>query len=192
MELYAASKGTNSGWQDSTKGPWDPLIDYAMMASNTHHFMSIWRCLKPVIAKVHGSGAVAGGSDIALCADLIIMSESARIGYPPARVWGCPTTAQWMNRVGISHAKRLLLTGDLIDGREAYRIGLATAVVAEELLDEEVDHWARKISASPSNQLAMHKLLVNSTISTTLPNSQLLATLFDGIGIWCSIVFVEE
>lgn len=180
LELYAASNGTNAGWQDSRKGPWDPLKDYAMMSRNTQHFMSLWRCLKPVVVKVHGSGAVAGGSDIALCGDLLIMSENARIGYPPARVWGCPTTAQWMHRVGPSNAMRMLLTGDLIDGKEAFRIGLATAVVPEDQIDQTVAQWAERIAASPSNQLAMHKLLVHST-ATQLPQAQVLATLFDGI-----------
>lgn len=181
LSLYAERRGTNAGWQDSTKGPWDPMVDYAMMARNTRDFMSLFRCLKPVVVKVHGSGAVAGGSDIALCGDFLIMSETARIGYPPARVWGCPTTAQWMSRVGPAGAKRMLLTGDLIDGKEAFRMGIATAVVPEEEIDAEVERWAQKIAAIPCNQLAMHKLLVNSTIQAELSNSQLLATLFDGI-----------
>jgi enoyl-CoA hydratase len=68
------------------------------------------------VCKVHGH-AVAGGSDIALACDMVIMAEDARIGYPPARVWGCPTTAMWVYRLGPERAKRMLFTGDLIDGR---------------------------------------------------------------------------
>ncbi len=98
--------------------PWEPIKDYAFMWQNTQHFMSLWRALKPVICKVRGF-AVAGGSDTALCADLTIMGESARIGYMPARVWGCPTTAMWVYRLGEEKAKRMLFTGDKITGREA-------------------------------------------------------------------------
>jgi enoyl-CoA hydratase len=85
LEIFAATPGVNEGWQDSTKGPWDPLVDYSFMRASTDSFMSLFRLLKPVIARIHGSGAVAGGSDIALCCDLIVMSETAQIGYPPAR-----------------------------------------------------------------------------------------------------------
>ena len=95
--------------------PWDPLEDYAFMKKNTEDFMALWRSPKPTIAKVHGH-AVAGGSDIALSCDLIVMADDARIGYPPARVWGCPTTMMWVYRVGAERAKRMLFTGDLITG----------------------------------------------------------------------------
>ena len=181
LELYAERKGPNLGWQESDKKPWDMMQDYSMMRQNTDDFMSLFRLPKPVICKVHGSGAVAGGSDIALCADFIIMSETARIGYPPARVWGCPTTANWVQKVGPTHAKRMLLTGELIDGKEAFRIGLATSVVPEAQVDAEVDRWVHKMERTPSNQLAMHKLLVNTAIEQQgLAQQQTLATLFDG------------
>src|SRR5216683_7039114 len=81
--------------------PWDPMKDYAFMMRNTERFMSLFRSHRPVICKVHGF-AVAGGSDIALCADLVVMAEDAEIGYMPARVWGCPTTAMWVYRLGPS------------------------------------------------------------------------------------------
>ncbi len=98
------------------------------------------------------------------------------------RVWGCPTTAHWVNKVGPANAKRMLLTGDLISGTEAFRMGLATAVVAEEELDREVERWASKLERIPANQLAMHKLLINTGIEQQgLPVQQTLATLFDGI-----------
>ena len=54
--------------------------------------MSLFRAMKPVICKLHGF-AVAGGSDIVLCADLTIMGDTTQIGYMPTCVWGCPTTA---------------------------------------------------------------------------------------------------
>ncbi|MBI1962539.1 MAG: crotonase/enoyl-CoA hydratase family protein, partial [Candidatus Rokubacteria bacterium] len=111
LERYAEAPGPQR-WSQAM--PWDPMRDYAGMSENTQCFMSLWRSLKPVVCKVHGY-AVAGGSDIALCADVEVMAEDARIGYPPARVWGCPTTAMWVYRVGAERAKHLLLTGDLID-----------------------------------------------------------------------------
>jgi enoyl-CoA hydratase len=84
-------------WNQSM--PWDPMKDYRGMKANTDDFFSIWRSYKPVICKVQGY-AVAGGSDIALCADIVIMEDKAKIGYMPARVWGCPTTAMWVYRLG--------------------------------------------------------------------------------------------
>ena len=109
LKDFAETEGENPGVQSM---PWDPMIDYRFMKRCTDDFFSLWRCYKPVICKVHGY-AVAGGSDIALCADIVIMAEDAKIGYPPARVWGCPTTAMWVYRLGAEKAKRMLLTGDL-------------------------------------------------------------------------------
>src|SRR5258706_15268707 len=102
--------------------PWDPMKDYRGMKANTDNFFSIWRSYKPVICKVHGY-AVAGGSDIALCADIVIMEDKARIGYMPARVWGCPTTAMWVYRLGAGKAKRMLPTCDTVEWRNAAKNG---------------------------------------------------------------------
>ena len=104
LKLYAQGSKTNQIVQEM---PWEPIKDYAFMWKNTQHFMSLWHAMKPVICKVHGF-ALAGGSDIALCADLVIMAENAEIGYMPSRVWGCPTTAMWVYRLGPEKAKRLL------------------------------------------------------------------------------------
>jgi enoyl-CoA hydratase len=178
LKLYAEAEGPNAGVQ---KMPWDPMIDYRMMSENTRCFMSLWRSLKPVLCKVHGH-AVAGGSDIALCCDLIFMAEDARIGYPPARVWGTPTTAMWVYRVGAERAKRMLLTGDLITGAEAERLGLITKAVPAAELDAEVHRWADRMKGVPKNQLMMQKLMVNQAYDNMgLANTQMIATLFDGI-----------
>jgi enoyl-CoA hydratase len=148
---------------------------------NTQLFMSIWRSYKPVICKVHGY-AVAGGSDIALCSDLIVMAEDARIGYMPVRVWGCPTTAMWVYRLGPERAKRMMFTGDKIDGCEAERIGLIYKAVPTAELDAEVDTLAERISTVPINQLMMQKLVVNQAIEAMgLSQTQMFATIFDGI-----------
>ena len=125
--------------------PWDPMRDYRGMKANTDDFFSIWRSYKPVICKVHGY-AVAGGSDIALCADIVIMAEDAKIGYMPARVWGCPTTAMWVYRLGAEKAKRMLLTGDTVDGRTAEKMGLVYQAVPAKELDTAVDALARRMA----------------------------------------------
>ena len=95
---------------------WDPVADYRMMSRNVRAFMSLWESPKPVIAQVHG-WCVGGGTDMALCSDLIFMADDARIGYPPSRVWGTPTTCMWVYRLGLEHAKRLMLSGEAVDGR---------------------------------------------------------------------------
>src|SRR5581483_8437161 len=97
---------------------WDPTIDFAMMSRNVRGFMSLFHSDKPVVCKVHGF-CVAGGTDMALCSDLLVIEDTAKIGYPPARVWGIPTTAVWAHRIGIEKAKRLLFTGDCLSGAEA-------------------------------------------------------------------------
>jgi len=178
LKLFAETPGTNPGFQDM---PWDPTIDYKMMMGNTQDFMSIFRSYKPVIAKIHGY-AVAGGSDIALCADLVIMEEDAKIGYPPARLWGCPTTAMWVYRLGVEKAKRMLLTGDLIDGREAKEIGLVLDAVPSDQLEARVMSLAKKIGSVPKNQLMMQKMMINQSLDNMgLAATQMTATLFDGM-----------
>ncbi len=170
--------------------PWDPLDDYAFMKRNTEDFMSLWRSPKPTIAKVHGA-AVAGGSDIALCCDLLVMAEDARIGYMPTRVWGCPTTAMWTYRLGPTRAKQLMFTGDVIDGRTAADWGLANEAVPLAELDARALALAERIAGVPRSHLAMHKMVVNQVLLTMgLEQTQSLATLFDGItrhnpeGLW--------
>jgi enoyl-CoA hydratase len=161
--------------------PWDPMRDYAVMKRFTEDFMALFRSLKPTIAKVHGY-AVAGGSDIALCCDLVVMAEEARIGYPPARVWGCPTTAMWVYRLGAERAKRMLLTGDLVDGREAKAMGLVADAVPAKALDARVEALAARLAGVPQNQLMMQKLMVNQALHNMgLETTQMFATVFDGI-----------
>lgn len=172
------------------KMPWDPMQDYKGMKANTDDFFSIWRSYKPVICKVHGY-AVAGGSDIALCADIVIMAEDAKIGYMPARVWGCPTTAMWVYRLGAEKAKRMLLTGDTIDGRTAKQWGLVYDAVPAAKLDAAVEALAKRMAGVPKNQLMMQKLMINQAYDNMgLAGTQMIATLFDGItrhspeGVW--------
>src|SRR5215207_7720818 len=178
LSLYAEARNPNTWTQDQ---PWDPMRDFAAMMRNTEAFMSLFRSHAPVICKVQGF-AVAGGSDIALCSDLIVMAEDARIGYMPARVWGCPTTAMWVYRLGPERAKRMLLTGDTVDGREAERMGLVLKAVPAAELDAEVEKLAARMAGVPVNQLMMQKLMINQALENMgLRTTQMIATIFDGI-----------
>lgn len=174
-----AVRGQTQGSQDMTKG-YDPFTDYVLMKECTDCFATLFHSYKPTIAKVHGA-AVAGGSDIALSCDFVIMADDARIGYPPSRVWGCPTTAMWAYRVGIEKAKRMLFTGDLIDGAEASAMGLILKAVPASELDDAVQKMCGRIKNVSINQLFMQKQVLNSLVENTLSGSQRLATLFDGM-----------
>jgi enoyl-CoA hydratase len=162
-------------------GTWDAMVDYAMMSRNVRGFMSLFYAGKPVVCKVQGF-CVAGGTDMALCSDLLVIASDAKIGYPPARVWGAPTTSMWAHRLGAQRAKRLLLTGDCLSGEEALEWGLAIEAPPPEQLDGRTEILLGRIARLPVNQLRMMKLLVNQTLHAQgLPETQVLGTLLDGI-----------
>jgi enoyl-CoA hydratase/carnithine racemase len=169
------------GANHAPESNWDPVTDFQFMWRNVRGFMSLFHSEKPVLCKVHGY-CVAGGTDMALCSDLLVIAEDAKIGYPPARVWGSPTTAMWAQRLGPMRAKRLLLTGDSLTGAEAAEWGLATEAAPAEKLDERFERLVERVARLPVNQLVMMKLLVNQTVeSQGLRQAQTLGTLFDGI-----------
>ncbi len=160
---------------------WDPVTDYQFMSRNVRGFMSLFHSEKPVLCKVHGF-CVAGGTDMALCSDLLVVADDAKIGYPPARVWGSPTTALWAHRIGVMRAKRLLLTGDSLTGTEAAEWGLATEAHPREELDERSEALLERVARLPINQLVMMKLLTNQVMHAQgLDATQILGTFFDGI-----------
>lgn len=160
---------------------WDPVVDYQMMSRNVRGFMSLFHSDKPVVCKVHGF-CVAGGTDMALCSDLLVIEDDAKIGYPPARVWGTPTTALWAFRIGVEKAKRLLFTGDCLSGREAVQWGLATECAPRAELDARFEALLERIARVPVNQLVMQKLLINQAMyAQGLAATQALGVLFDGI-----------
>ncbi len=162
-------------------GTWDAMVDYAMMSRNVRGFMSLFYAGKPVVCKVHGF-CVAGGTDMALCSDLLVIAADAKIGYPPARVWGAPTTSMWAHRLGAQRAKRLLFTGDCLSGEEALQWGLAIEAPPPEQLDERTEILLERIARLPVNQLRMMKLLVNQSLHAQgLHETQVLGTLLDGI-----------
>jgi enoyl-CoA hydratase len=157
------------------------MVDYAMMSRNVRAFMSLHRATKPVVCKVHGF-CVAGGTDLALCADLLVVADDAKIGYPPARVWGSPTTSLWGYRLGPQRAKRLLFTGDSLSGAEAAEWGLAVESWPATELDAGAEALVERIARLPLNQLQMMKLLCNQWFEGVgLGASQVLGTLLDGI-----------
>jgi enoyl-CoA hydratase len=163
------------------EGTWDPVVDYQMMSRNLRGFMSLFHSDKPTVCKVHGY-CVAGGTDMALCSDLLVVDEEAKIGYPPTRVWGVPTSALWAFRIGSARAKRLLFTGDSIDGRTALEWGLASEAAPLDQLDKCFEDLLGRIARVPINQLVMHKLLVNQALyAQGLEATQKLGVFFDGI-----------
>lgn len=160
---------------------WDPMVDYAMMSRFTRGFASLLHANKPTVAKIHGF-CVAGGTDIALHCDQILIASDAKIGYPPTRVWGVPSAGLWAHRLGDQRAKRLLLTGDCLSGREAAEWGLAIEAPQPEDLDARTEVLLERIAAMPLNQLMMVKLALNSALlSQGVENSRMISTVFDGI-----------
>ena len=177
---YDIGWGSESMQAAEAGAPWDPIADYQTMRRFVDAYMALWRSPKPVVAQVHGY-CVAGGTDFALCSDLIVCAEDCRIGYPPARVWGSPTTAMWMYRLGLERSKRLLLTGDAIDGARAVQWGLASEAVPAAQLEQAGLALARRVALLPHNQAAMMKLLVNQAFEQMgLHTTQVIGTLLDG------------
>jgi enoyl-CoA hydratase len=160
---------------------WDSVADYRMMKTFVDAYMKLWYAQKPTIAAVHG-WCIAGGTDLVLCADMIVAAESASFGYPPSRVWGTPTTAMWVFRMGLERAKRYLLTGDEIPARKAAELGLVLEVVPDDALLAHATALAVRMARVPVNQLVMLKLLCNQTAEHMgMASTRLLGTLFDGV-----------
>jgi enoyl-CoA hydratase len=165
------------------RGPraWDSVADHGMMSRFVETYLKLWYARKPTLAAVQG-WCIGGGTDMVLCADLIVAGESAVFGYPPARVWGTPTTAMWVYRMGLERAKRYLLTGDEIPAPTAAEIGLVLEVVPDAELEAHAFGLARRMAELPLSQLVMLKLLCNQTVENMgFASSRLVGTLFDGI-----------
>ncbi|MGH3734122.1 MAG: crotonase/enoyl-CoA hydratase family protein [Micromonosporaceae bacterium] len=160
---------------------WDPMVDYAMMSRFNRGFASLLHANKPTVAKLHGF-CVAGGTDIALYCDLIVAADDTKIGYPPTRVWGIPAAGMWAHRIGDQRAKRLLLTGECLTGRQAAEWGLVVESVPAEELDVATERLVEKIAMLPVNQAMMVKLALNSALfAQGVQNSATISTVFDGI-----------
>jgi enoyl-CoA hydratase len=160
---------------------WDSVVDHREMSRFVDTYMRLWYCRKPTISAVNG-WCIAGGTDLVLCSDIIIAGEGASFGYPPSRVWGTPTTAMWVYRLGFEKAKRYLLTGDEIPAPEAARIGLILETVPDDDLQAHAFAFARRMAQVPGNQLEMLKLLCNQTAENMgISSTRTLGTLFDGV-----------
>jgi enoyl-CoA hydratase/carnithine racemase len=169
----------------TTDGEWDPGKDFvgatAPALAPTQKLMSIWRSPKPTIAQVHG-WCVGGGSDFALCADLVIASEDARIGTPYSRMWGAYLSGMWLYRLGLTKAKEYALTGKPLSGVEAAECGLINRAVPFARLEEEVAETAQGLASIPASQLAAMKLVVNHAYeSMGLASTQTLGPILDGL-----------
>ena len=169
----------------TTDGRWDPGKDFAMATSQAlgpvPKFMSIWHSSKPVIAQVHG-WCVGGGSDMALCADLVIASEDARIGTSYSRMWGCYLTGMWLYRLGLTKAKEMALTGKPLSGIQAVEQGLINAAVPFARLEADVRERAEQLAEIPLSQLSAMKLIVNQAYENMgLASTQALGPILDGL-----------
>jgi len=179
---YGLDWSTEAQAEEGKRGRvWDSVADLRMISRFVDTYMKLWYAAKPTIAAVQG-WCIGGGTDMVLCADIIIAAEGASFGYPPSRVWGTPTTAMWVYRLGLERAKRYLLTGDEIPAPEAARIGLVLETVPDDRLREHALAFARRMAQVPASQLVMLKLLCNQTAENMgLASSRTLGSLFDGI-----------
>jgi enoyl-CoA hydratase len=165
--------GSYAGFKDGEPLPWDEaryrtmnqsLDDDCWNLEQTQKLnLALFDIHKPVIAKVQGN-CMAGGTDLALMCDFIICSEEAKIGFPATRANGTPPMQMWMYHVGPQWAKRLMMTGDCVRGRDAPKIGLALDAVPADQLDAAVNELARRISFVDAELLSAHKRIVNAAL----------------------------
>jgi enoyl-CoA hydratase len=179
--------GGGTGWQEEGSDPtdWDPGQDFKMVTQPqtgpTPKMMSIWTTLKPVIAQVHG-WCVGGGSDMALCADLVIASDDAVIGTPYARMWGAYLSGMWIYRLGLTKVKELALTGRQLTGPEAVEIGRINRAVPGADLERTVAEQAAQVASLPPSQTAAMKLVVNQAFDNMgLASTRTLGGILDGL-----------
>jgi len=167
--------------EEGKRPVWDSVGDMQMMGRFVETYMKLWYARKPTIAAVQG-WCIGGGTDMVLCADIIIAAEGASFGYPPSRVWGTPTTAMWVYRMGLERAKRYLLTGDEIPAPKAAELGLILETVPDTRLLEHATAFAERMARVPTSQLVMLKLLCNQTAENMgMASTRTLGVLFDGI-----------
>jgi enoyl-CoA hydratase len=182
----ASARAGEAPWRPSDAAAsstraWDSVSDYRMISRFVDTYMKLWYASKPTIAAVQG-WCIGGGTDMVLCADLVVAGEGARFGYPPSRVWGTPTTAMWVYRMGLEKAKRYLLTGDEISAAAAAEMGMILETVPDPDLLEHATALACRMAQVPTNQLVMLKLLCNQTAENMgMASSRLAGSLFDGI-----------
>jgi enoyl-CoA hydratase len=162
---------------------WDTVADVRMIGLFGNTFAKLHDISKPTLAAVQG-WCIAGGTDMVLNADLIVAGESARFGYPPARVWGVPEAPWvWVARLGLERAKRYLFTGDELTATEAAAVGMILECVADDALQDHARALAERMALLPLNQLQMMKWMLNDVARHQYQpdTSRLLGFIFDGV-----------
>ena len=129
---------------------------------------------KPSIAQIHGH-CLAGGTDLALYCDILICADNANIGYSALRNMGAAPNQMWLYNCGPQWTKRLLLTGDTVNGEDAARIGLVLKSVPEEYLEQEVEGLADRLSWIDPEMLSANKRIIN--VGMDLMGAQVLQRL---------------
>jgi enoyl-CoA hydratase len=175
---------TSQVTEDGSRGRvWDTVADVQMIGRFGNTFAKLHSISKPTLAAVQG-WCVAGGTDMVLNADLIVAGESARFGYPPARVWGVPEAPWvWVARLGLERAKRYLFTGDELTAGEAAAAGMILECVPDAELDGHASALAQRMALLPLNQLQMMKWMLNDVARHQYQpdTSRLLGFIFDGV-----------
>ncbi len=144
-------------------------------------FTAVARIPKPVVAAVNGY-ALGGGCELALCADIRIAAEDAKLGQPEillGLIPGAGGTQRLSRLVGPSRAKDLIFTGRMVDAQEALAIGLVDKVVPAEEVHDAATQWARRLARGPAYALRAAKEAVDHGLETDLTSGLALErTLF--------------
>ncbi|HVM40193.1 MAG TPA: crotonase/enoyl-CoA hydratase family protein [Acidimicrobiia bacterium] len=180
LDWSTVSQATNDG---AAGRVWDSVADVQMIGRFGDTFAKLHSISKPTLAAVQG-WCIAGGTDMILNADLIVAGESARFGYPPARVWGVPEAPWvWVARLGLERAKRYLFTGDELTAAEAAAVGMILECVPDGDLQEHARSLAQRMALLPLNQLQMMKWMLNDVARHQYQpdTSRLLGYIFDGV-----------
>jgi enoyl-CoA hydratase len=148
--------------------------DIWLIERNNRQIRALWDMHKPSIAQVHGN-CLAGGTDLAMACDIVIAADDAKIGFPAARAMGALPNNLWVYHCGPQWAKRLQMTGDCISGSDAERIGLVMKAVPTDVLEDEVEGLADRLSLIDPDLLAANKRITN--LSMELMGAQTLQRL---------------
>ena len=177
------STAGQAGESTARERVWDTVADVQMIGRFGNTFAKLHEISKPTLAAVQG-WCIAGGTDMVLNVDLILAGESARFGYPPARLWGVPEAPWvWVARLGLERAKRYLFTGDELTGADAAAAGMILECVPDDQLLDRANALAQRMALLPLNQLQMMKWMLNDIARHQYQpdTSRLLGFIFDGV-----------
>jgi len=144
----------------------NPSLLHAAVAESKQLIFGMVECAKPIIGRINGD-AIGLGCTMALMCDIIIATDTARFGDPHVKVGltvGDGGGVIWPQLIGFAKAKQYLLSGDLLDAREAERIGLINFAVPAEELDEVAFRWADRLARSPQLAIRSTKIIVNTEL----------------------------